>query len=651
MSIPEAIKGAQAELARIHSPLQRVQRLAVYARIFAAELFGTVLAVPFGIRAFSLHCSLPDARSAGGRAGSVSILRDVRYGSRPRNTLDIYLPPSLELRGSSELLGADSSSPPGSNGRDAAGGATASISSAAAANDLADAASAAAGGAPVVLFCHGGVWASGSKWHYAPLATRLAQAGVITAVMSYSLYPDALIPQMVAEVSRALSWTMDNARRLGGNPQQVSLVGHSAGAHLCTMALLHRALAASKAEAASTGHGGSSPGAIAAQAQPDMHAPAAQSGSPLAGQQQQQQQQLGGAAAGAAVSEAMGEAEEAAAFGDHRMPHKLVAIAGVYDIAKHYEYEEARHVHKLSTMERACGGNDLFPAFSPAVILAHVLGRQQQAAAALQRSWEQICGNPRELLEEAGVAGSGSHERPGRASVGSPVSSPGTSSSVAVNPEEAAQAAAGAGASQQAQQGQQQGGQQGPAGRGGAPAAAPPAVAAGRYYQSFDLAGEAIARRIGFDRVAAAEAAAAGPPPSPAAAGGAARSSAAAARAVPAAAPAAAAAEGRGPWRIFGLTADAVRKLPPTVLTSSCTDLTVPWFESAEMYWMLHDCGIPAKHLVYNKVGHVEFVTEWAALPRISGTAAGDEADLPPHAADLVKVVSGRARVAYSRAE
>lgn len=38
------------------------------------------------------------------------------------------------------------------------------------------------------------------QWHYAPLATRLAQAGVITAVMSYSLYPQALIPQMVAEV-------------------------------------------------------------------------------------------------------------------------------------------------------------------------------------------------------------------------------------------------------------------------------------------------------------------------------------------------------------------------------------------------------------------------------------------------------------------
>ncbi len=37
--------------------------------------------------------------------------------------------------------------------------------------------------------------------HYAPLATRLAQAGVITAVMQYTLFPNALVPQMVAEAS------------------------------------------------------------------------------------------------------------------------------------------------------------------------------------------------------------------------------------------------------------------------------------------------------------------------------------------------------------------------------------------------------------------------------------------------------------------
>lgn len=37
--------------------------------------------------------------------------------------------------------------------------------------------------------------------HYAPLATRLAQAGVITAVMQYTLFPNALVPQMLAEAS------------------------------------------------------------------------------------------------------------------------------------------------------------------------------------------------------------------------------------------------------------------------------------------------------------------------------------------------------------------------------------------------------------------------------------------------------------------
>ncbi len=68
----------QVELAKL-PPLQRIPLLARYARIFAAELLGTVLAVPFGLRAFSLHRSLPDARQQ--RAGSsVSILRDVRWG-------------------------------------------------------------------------------------------------------------------------------------------------------------------------------------------------------------------------------------------------------------------------------------------------------------------------------------------------------------------------------------------------------------------------------------------------------------------------------------------------------------------------------------------------------------------------------------------
>ena len=89
--------------------------------------------------------------------------------------MDIYLPPNIQfsgqlqqqLQGSSDNGSADIVASSSGGGRDPAGGGGGSGSQ----------------GAPVVLFCHGGVWASGSKWHYAPLATRLAQAGVITAVM------------------------------------------------------------------------------------------------------------------------------------------------------------------------------------------------------------------------------------------------------------------------------------------------------------------------------------------------------------------------------------------------------------------------------------------------------------------------------------
>ena len=50
-----------------------------------------------------------------------------------------------------------------------------------------------------------------------------SQAGVLTIVMSYSLYPEVLAPQQATEVAQALSWTLDNAARLGGDPAEVSL--------------------------------------------------------------------------------------------------------------------------------------------------------------------------------------------------------------------------------------------------------------------------------------------------------------------------------------------------------------------------------------------------------------------------------------------
>lgn len=116
-------------------------------------------------------------------------------------------------------------------------------------------------------------------------------------------------------------------------PVQVSLVGHSAGAHMCTMALLHRALAASKSAAAPAAVAGQpSAGGASSNGSGSAAAPPAAPAAARAAQGQQAE------ATGAAA--AMDSAEEAAAHKDPRMPCRLVAMAGVYDIAKHFEYEE-----------------------------------------------------------------------------------------------------------------------------------------------------------------------------------------------------------------------------------------------------------------------------------------------------------------------
>ena len=63
---------------------------------------------------------------------------------------------------------------------------------------------------------------------------------MVTCVATYTLFPQALCRQMWTEVSDAITWTLDNVGGFGGSPDRVTLVGRSAGAQICSMALLHR---------------------------------------------------------------------------------------------------------------------------------------------------------------------------------------------------------------------------------------------------------------------------------------------------------------------------------------------------------------------------------------------------------------------------
>jgi hypothetical protein len=141
-----------------------------------------------------------------------------------------------------------------------------------------------------------------------------------------------MVPQMVAEVSTALTWTMDHAGQLGGSRSRLSLVGHSAGAHMCMLALMQRALRAQRSQ------GQEATKQQRSVQQVDRQPPEVQQavltktqGGEAAGSRQEGRGQVGAS---------WSAEEEARAFGDARMPARLVAMAGVYDIGKHYEYEE-----------------------------------------------------------------------------------------------------------------------------------------------------------------------------------------------------------------------------------------------------------------------------------------------------------------------
>lgn len=90
---------------------------------------------------------------------------------------------------------------------------------------------------PLVVFIHGGFWSAldGSQFRFP--APCFNDAGVNYATLTYRLAPDAAIGDIVSDVRTAIRWLFDNAAALGFDPEQITLVGHSAGAHLAAMVM------------------------------------------------------------------------------------------------------------------------------------------------------------------------------------------------------------------------------------------------------------------------------------------------------------------------------------------------------------------------------------------------------------------------------
>ena len=123
---------------------------------------------------------------------SRKVLRDVPYGSDPKQRMDVYLP--AQVQGS--------------------------------------------GLAPVIFMVHGGGWRTGDKRMGRVVDNKTARwlpKGFVFVSVNHRLLPEADPLDQVADVAQALAVAQGQASRWGADPQQFILMGHSAGAHLVAL--------------------------------------------------------------------------------------------------------------------------------------------------------------------------------------------------------------------------------------------------------------------------------------------------------------------------------------------------------------------------------------------------------------------------------
>ncbi|XP_068167139.1 uncharacterized protein si:dkey-193c22.1 [Antennarius striatus] len=165
--------------------------------------------------------------------------------------------------------------------------------------------------APLVVFIYGGAWGSGERSIYCLLARQMAKelnAAVICP--DYCTYPKGNVLGMVQDIADCLFWAQENGPKFHFDKDNIVLVGHSAGAHLCALTMLF--LIDAREELF-----------IEASRQRD-------------------------------ITLAM---------------RGVIGLSGVYNIMDHYEHEQKRAVEFVSTMHKAMNGVENFQYYSPTHLL------------------------------------------------------------------------------------------------------------------------------------------------------------------------------------------------------------------------------------------------------------------------------------------
>jgi arylformamidase len=95
----------------------------------------------------------------------------------------------------------------------------------------------AAHSAPVLVFIHGGYWRALDKADHSFIAPTFTASGACVVIPNYDLCPAVTIPEITMQMVQALAWTHRYIARYGGDPERITVIGHSAGGHLAAMLL------------------------------------------------------------------------------------------------------------------------------------------------------------------------------------------------------------------------------------------------------------------------------------------------------------------------------------------------------------------------------------------------------------------------------
>ncbi|MGL4993726.1 MAG: alpha/beta hydrolase fold domain-containing protein [Bacteroidales bacterium] len=88
---------------------------------------------------------------------------------------------------------------------------------------------------PLVILIHGGGWRSGDKSLDHPMAITLANSGIPALCIEYRLSYEALYPASILDISSAIEWSRNMAKKYKWNPNSIFLLGSSAGGQMASL--------------------------------------------------------------------------------------------------------------------------------------------------------------------------------------------------------------------------------------------------------------------------------------------------------------------------------------------------------------------------------------------------------------------------------